>query len=102
MQGRRPWSRILRIRGAVIPPVGLGKRTLAATDVEPKEPVQVGECLAIDWLLDEASVAGMEQVVRFDWLRASHELLESRQEPDGSRPLRVMRHSANSPGARAA
>ena len=52
-----------RIRTAIIPAVGLGTRMLTATDAVPKELLPLRGRPALDWLLDEASIAGIEQVV---------------------------------------
>jgi UTP--glucose-1-phosphate uridylyltransferase len=52
-----------RIRTAIIPAAGLGIRMLPATEAVPKELFPVGGRPAIDWALDEAAMAGIEEVV---------------------------------------
>lgn len=52
-----------RIRTAVIPAAGLGTRMLPATEAVPKELLPVGGRPALDWILDEATVAGIEHIV---------------------------------------
>ncbi|MCU1491953.1 MAG: gtaB [Acidimicrobiaceae bacterium] len=52
-----------KVRIAVVPAAGLGTRLRPATDAVPKELLPVGGRPAIDWALEEAAAAGIEEVI---------------------------------------
>ncbi|MCU1493473.1 MAG: UTP--glucose-phosphate uridylyltransferase [Acidimicrobiaceae bacterium] len=52
-----------RIRTAIVPAAGLGTLMLPATEAVPKALLPVGGRPALDWVLDEAAIAGIERVV---------------------------------------
>ncbi len=51
------------VRTAIIPAAGLGTRMAPATQAIPKELLPIGKRPAIDWILDEAVSAGIEEVI---------------------------------------
>lgn len=52
-----------KIRKAVIPAAGLGTRTLPASKAIPKEMITVVDKPSIQWVIEEAVSAGIEQVI---------------------------------------
>ncbi len=52
-----------RVRKAVIPAAGLGTRFLPATKAVPKEMLPVVDRPAIQWVIEEAAAAGIEDVL---------------------------------------
>ncbi len=52
-----------RIKSAIIPAAGLGTRMRPATNAVPKELLPVGGRPAIDWVVEEACLAGIEEIV---------------------------------------
>ena len=51
------------VRTAVIPAAGLGTRFLPATKSQPKEMLTVVDRPAIQWVVEEAVAAGIEDVL---------------------------------------
>lgn len=74
-----------RIRTAVIPAAGFGTRMLPATRAVPKELLPVGRKPAIEWVLEEASEAGIDWFVIVSSPRkpAIDAYLLSRSDPAG-------------------
>lgn len=52
-----------KIRKAVIPAAGLGTRTLPASKAIPKEMITVVDKPSIQWVIEEAVEAGIEQII---------------------------------------
>lgn len=52
-----------KIRKAVIPAAGLGTRTLPASKAIPKEMITVADKPSIQWVIEEAVEAGIEQII---------------------------------------
>jgi len=52
-----------KIRKAVIPAAGWGTRTLPASKAIPKEMITVADRPSIQWVIEEAAEAGIEQVI---------------------------------------
>lgn len=52
-----------RVRKAVIPAAGLGTRVLPATKVMPKEMLQIVDKPAIQYIVEEAVRAGIEEIL---------------------------------------
>ena len=55
--------RLLRARKAVIPAAGLGTRFLPATKAQPKEMLPVVDKPAIQYVVEEAAMAGLDDVL---------------------------------------
>lgn len=53
----------MKIRKAVIPAAGLGTRFLPATKAQPKEMLPIVDKPVIQYIVEEAAVSGIEQVV---------------------------------------
>lgn len=53
----------MRIRKAVIPVAGLGTRMLPATKVVPKELVSVAGKPSVQWVVEAAVLAGIEEII---------------------------------------
>lgn len=53
----------MRIRKAVIPAAGLGTRFLPATKAQPKEMLPIVDKPVIQYIVEEAAAAGIEQVI---------------------------------------
>ena len=54
---------ISEVRTAVIPAAGLGTRFLPATKAQPKEMLTVVDRPAIQWVVEEAVAAGIDDVL---------------------------------------
>src|SRR6266567_788598 len=53
----------MAIRKAVIPAAGLGTRFLPATKMQPKEMLPIVDKPVIQYIVEEAAAAGIEQIV---------------------------------------
>jgi UTP--glucose-1-phosphate uridylyltransferase len=56
-------SRIKKVRKAVLPAAGLGTRFLPATKVIPKEMIPVIDRPVVQYAVEEARAAGIEQLL---------------------------------------
>ena len=57
------FSRFMRIRKAIIPVAGMGTRFLPATKAQPKEMLTVVDKPVIQYIVEEAVAAGIEEIV---------------------------------------
>ena len=57
------WSRIMRVKKAIIPAAGLGTRFLPATKAQPKEMLPIVDKPTIQYIIEEAVASGIEEIL---------------------------------------